>query len=152
MLEQPDIIPVELTEREKQQYGVPGDLAYRLEKEYRYMWCDEAWRLIIVPKGLIYDGASVPRVAWTLSGILPDGLLRAGALVHDYLYMNRGSLPPQYFRKLVQGNWQDCTEIFSRRQCDRLFAQILKEADYPAWKITLAYWAIRTFGWYAWVT
>lgn len=151
-MEQPDITPVELTELEKQQYGVPGDLAYRLEKEYRYMWMTDAWRMIIVPKGLIYDGASVPRIAWTVSGILPDGLLRAGALIHDFLYMNRGSLPPQNFKRLVNGQWETCTEILTRKQCDDLFASVLREADYPAWKIEIAYWAIRAFGWYAWLT
>ena len=36
-------------------------------------------RRILIPKGFVYDGASVPRLVWTLSGILPDGLIRAAA-------------------------------------------------------------------------
>lgn len=43
-----------------------------------------------VPKGFVYDGASIPW--WAYWFILPDGLDREGALIHDWCYVNQGIL------------------------------------------------------------
>jgi len=39
---------------------------------------------ILIPKGFIYDGASVPRVLWPL--LQPDGILLIPAIIHDFGY------------------------------------------------------------------
>ena len=64
-----------------------GEEGYKLVETYSYSWTmpDRLRRAITIPKGFTYDGASVPRLVWTLSGITPDGLIRAAALVHDFI-------------------------------------------------------------------
>lgn len=41
---------------------------------------------VVVPAGFITDGASVPRVVWTLFN--PVGELFEASIIHDYLYAN----------------------------------------------------------------
>jgi len=52
------------------------------------MWSDAANMEIIIPKGFITDGASVPRVLWRLAPPIHATHL-AAAIVHDYLYRCR---------------------------------------------------------------
>lgn len=70
-----------------------ADGTYRLLDTYHYCWdLNGQQSRITVPEGFTYDGASVPRLAWTLSGITPDGLIRAAALIHDWIYNHAGAL------------------------------------------------------------
>lgn len=51
-----------------------------------YMLCQSfSFRDIIVPSGFINDGGSVPRWAWSISGLTPDGPGRAAWVIHDFL-------------------------------------------------------------------
>jgi len=112
---------------------------YRLHGEYGY----EAWIaggapldfVVMIPDGFIWDGASVPRLLWTLSGIRPDGLARAAALVHDYIYRRHAHLsaPP-----------------VTRLMADKLFRYMIREAGGSKWLAFRAYWAVRLFGRAAW--
>lgn len=100
---------------------------------------------LIVLKGFRYDGASVPRIAWTLSGLCPDGLLRAAALVHDILYLQNGfptimTLSPQY--KLAFTNKPNIT----RKDADKLFKKIMLECGVTKWRAQMAYVAVRIGG------
>lgn len=64
-----------------------SDRLYQLFNDYRYIWtlkvreADGSFKdiknRITIPSGLRYDGASVPRFFWTITGIKPDGLQRA---------------------------------------------------------------------------
>src|SRR5690606_37335397 len=94
---------------------------------------------ITVPAGFEHDGASVPRLLWTLSGAAPDGLHRAAALVHDFNYRHRGRLPRGSFQHYLPGParispaglvvydwaWYDCGEPVTRAQADRLFLRMM---------------------------
>jgi hypothetical protein len=60
-----------------------GENTYLLCGKFRYN--NEKYD-ITVPGGFINDGGSVPRWAWSISGLTPDGLARAGYVIHDYLY------------------------------------------------------------------
>lgn len=106
-MQQPDIRPVKES----------GDL-YEVFQDYTY-------QDITVPNGFRYDGATVPRVVWTLIGFLPDGIHRAAALVHDYLYE---------------------TKEFNRVYADKLFLTMLKESGVKSWHANLAYVTVRIFG------
>lgn len=90
--------------------------------------------LITVPKGFIWDGASAP----IRSSVRKDGLIRAAALIHDYLYQNLGRATNAL--------------SFSRKGADKLFRKIMLEAGMSRWKAGKAYWAVRGFGWWAWKT
>lgn len=159
-LEQPLMVPI-------------GPVEYELVEEYTYYWMDAKGRInrIVVPKGTKTDGASVPQFAWSISGIRPDGLIRAAALIHDWIYNNRGNLPDgshtiwnggvdQFFdayyqreqKHLVQmayGHmWIDDGRPFSHRQADKLFAHMMTEAKMKPARVTAAYVSVRLFGWW----
>jgi hypothetical protein len=144
-IDQPNNVPV-------------AERLYRLAQEYIYAWEKQtrtekatAAARIVVPVGFLYDGASVPRVAWTLSGVLPDGLIRAAALVHDWLYRYKGRLPAGSYQYRDQaGNWQDYYAAWSRKDADRLFGRMMREAGMSKRRRRLAYRTVRWFGWWVW--
>ena len=133
-----------------------GERLYELAEGWRYEWLDEdtwEWRRICIPQGYRYDGASVPRKAWTISGLTPDGLIRAAATVHDFIYDHRGAMPEGSCQYSWQGEWRDAQDVvLTRKEADRLFLQILRESGVPARRCWLAYTAVRAFGWTFWNT
>lgn len=85
---------------------------YRLLETYKY-------KDIIVPKGFVTDGASVPRLFW---GIMPPvHRYFLAAVVHDYL--------------LYTGH--------NRRSADRVFGDALKEHGISGVKRWVMYRAVR---------
>jgi hypothetical protein len=102
------------------------------------------WNLVI-PKGFEWDGASVPRFLWSLSGIRPDGLLRAAALVHDYIYRSKGRGVGWDRETGNPLGW-----LFTRKEADVLFYDMIREAGGGWWTAIRAYRAVRMFGWLAW--
>ncbi len=139
--EQPDVRPV------------AKDL-YRVAREYCYCWMlGDVQNRIRIPAGYTHDGASVPRIAWTLSGVRPDGLIRAAALVHDYVYGFAGRLPVgDHEFKRDDGSWAPVQGRWRRRDTDRLFARMMREADVPRFQRRLAYRVVRLFGGFGWNT
>lgn len=117
MLDQPDLRPVKES----------GDM-YRLFTEYKFTFLD---REFCIPKGYQTDGASVPRWAYTLFGFLPDGVQRAAALVHDWLYEHKGELDGEYY---------------TRREADKLFLHHMNLAGLISWKARGAYLVVRLLG------
>lgn len=87
-----------------------------------------------IPKGLIVDGASVPRMCWSF--MPPDGLHRAGAFFHDWGYINKGILPDG--------------PILTRHQCDEAFYNLMVEAGVSEKRAGLAYRGVRIGGWKVW--
>lgn len=140
MLKQPVLIPA-------------NDSQFVLLEEYAYTWQDATQsNQVLVSRGFITDIASVPRFAWTLTGIKPDGLHRAAAVVHDLLYQWRGlpQLPSGALQYWENNQWQNSTTRWTREQCDLLFRQIMTEAGEAPWRIRLMFWAVRMFGGAAW--
>lgn len=138
-MRQPNAVPVHYNGRE----------AYRLEENYSYAWDgpDDCRRAITVPAGFICDLASTPRLSWTLVGILPDGLHRPAALIHDFIYQHGGRLPRGAFGMVKDGVWQDLYwSVWTREEADRLFGRIMREAGVDPDKRRLAYQAVRIFG------
>lgn len=124
MLVQPDIRPIAWRR-------------YRLAEDWSVEWDGETFH---VPEGFEHDGASVPRPAWSLSGLRPDGLLRAAALLHDVFYGCGGELPP---------GWGP-DRLFTRKEADRAFYALMIEAGVPRWRAWVAYRAVRLGGRWSW--
>lgn len=122
MIEQPDVRPIK--ERGK---------IYRLWESYTY-------ENISIPEGFLYDGASVPLLIGALIGFSPDGIHRAAALVHDWIYANKGWVP------LTDGKMRK----FSRKDTDKIFLKILKECGVMHWHVALIYPVVRIFGGLHW--
>ena len=84
-----------------------------------------------VPAGFESDGASVPRLFWTMvCPPLDHHAVRAG-VAHDYIYREQ---PPDWTRK----------------EADKMFLCFLIEDGLPPLQARLAYWGVRLGGWIAW--
>ena len=72
--------------------------------------------IIVIPKGFIFDGASVPKPLWFL--LSPVGLLLVAGLVHDfayrYGYLWQAGAEAQTYTKYVHGGGKhyDWDELF----------------------------------------
>lgn len=85
-------------------------------------------KVTIMP-GFKFDGASIPRLFWTLIGSPFTGKYKRAALLHDALY---------------------AAEIFSRKVCDEIFLQYMKEEKVSWWRRNSMWLAVRAFGGTVW--
>lgn len=142
-----------MTETLKQPHNTPIDSKrYKLVEVYKYttnIYQGVPYK-IVVPKDFIYDGASIPRILWSLSGIRPDGLIRAAALVHDFLYRYRGRLPKGHSYYWDIETWRDSNSGYSRSESDKVFLELMGRAKISKVKRYLAYYAVRLFGRFSW--
>ena len=91
-------------------------------------WClEEEWEGagLRLPKGFCFR-PSIPRIMWPL--VSPLETLTASA-PHDYLYRRRKG---------------------TRQHADRLFALIMRKQGQSEWRVVLAYYTVRAFGWLWW--
>jgi hypothetical protein len=125
-----------------------GGNRYRLVEDYVYAWKKEGVHaMLVVPAGFECDLASVPRILWWY--ISPFDLGSA-VVPHDWIYEHRGHLPAGSHLRLEEGIWVDVGLPWSRRDADRLFGRMMREANLRKRKRRRAYKAVRLFGWRAW--
>lgn len=126
---QPDIRP----------HSESGEARYILNEDYRFSlkYVDGHRRYFKVPKGFLFDGASVPRLFMFLIGLERDGVHRAGSLIHDYIYRNKG---------VIKSNCR-CVFRLTRKQGDQLFYKVNKDRGLKSWHNRIAYLTVRGFGW-----
>lgn len=138
-LEQPDIEP----------YGKK----YILLKDYTYEWKKgNMGRKLVIPKGFIFDLASVPRIFWTISGVTPGRLGWAAPLIHDFLYEHRGKLPEGSYFLFMNDKWVSSSIVWTRRSADKMFCRLMREDGISRFKRRMAYRAVRLGGWTYWNT
>jgi len=143
MFAQPINIPITLPD---------GRDGYILHEDYIYEWeqAGDRWRFV-VPKGFMYDGASVPRLVWTISGITPDGRIRAAATVHDEIYDCKGRIPDGMLYVFRDGKWLEIRgSVWPREEADKIFERIMIESGISPYRAKKAYYAVRAFGWTGW--
>ena len=111
---------------------------YRLNKTWVcVLRLDGQLKRIEIEKGYTYDGATVP---WFLSWVIErDGVHRESALVHDYLYENKGGI-----------EIGDDYLFYNRKDADQIFRECLKAQGLSDWRARLAYYAVRAIGWKWW--
>lgn len=90
---------------------------------------DDAW--VNVPAGYLTDGATVPRIFWSL--LPPMGRYGAAAVVHDQLCEH----PVLY----VKGT----PVAIKRKQVDRIFNEAMKVAHVPRLTRWIMYTAVRAY-------
>lgn len=88
-------------------------------------------KIITVPAGFSYDGASVPRFFWRAVFPPVHAKSRRAALFHDYLY------------RVQPDGW-------TRGEADELFLALLIEDGTSKCRAALAYYGLRVFGGAAW--
>jgi len=110
-------------------------ILYQGQEDYQLV---QAWPVPgydeIIPKGLVVDGASVPRLLWPF--MPPDGLHRGGALFHDWGYIRQGHLQNGM--------------LLTKRQMDQAFYNLMVQAGVSERRAGIAYQAVNHFGYSAW--
>jgi len=93
----------------------------------------------VIPKGFVFDGASVPK--YFRSWLSPTGVLLLGGLCHDFLYKHE---------VLLLAGKKKATSKKTQKWCDQTFRDI--NIDINGFKIINygAYYALRLGGWLAW--
>ena len=100
-------------------YKTLAELSYTTNKYITYT----------VPIGFVTDGASIPKLFWSLVGSPFTGLYRRAALIHDYLY---------------------AIQTTKRSYADKVFLECMKVLKVGWWKRRIMYMAVRTCGWRPW--
>lgn len=95
---------------------------WMLLEDFLHILPDE--RLIFIPKGFIFDFASIPRLAWRL---FPPatGKHRTPALVHDWLCATAAV------------TWKESADIFLNAMCESGVSYLKRYA---------IYWSVRGYG------
>lgn len=153
---QPDIIPIKINKKQ----------LYELRQDWvcYFLLNNKIYKLLIY-KGFIYDGASIPWIVKPLIRVGKDGVHRSGTLFHDLVYMieknkvgrNRyASLNEKCHHKIFEFdglNWNRTELMLSRTECDKLMFEIIKTtplANLRKYKITLMKLGIRLGGGSSW--
>ena len=106
------------------------------------------YRQLLIVSGYHYDGASVPRIAWTPTGIQRDGEIRAASLAHDALYRGAGGRTSQHGVMLVNENGNKV--LVSRAEADWVFREFMLFGGCKKSQCRRAYLAVRIFGGLYW--
>lgn len=61
-----------------------------LMTDYYFKYEDKVVR---IPKGFIWDGATIPRFLWSILGVTPFGWANPASLKHDWIYYLEGKMP-----------------------------------------------------------
>lgn len=109
---------------------------------------DGQYRQLLIAKGYAYDGASVPRLAWTITGIQRDGEIRAASLAHDALYRGAGGEIPQKSVMLVNENGNKIR--VSRAEADWVLREFMIFGGCEKRFARRAYMVVRLFGFMYW--
>jgi len=107
----------------------PKDNRYKLTHDIVYVYKNKE---MIVPKGMLTDGASIPRIFWTLVGSPYQPRHLKAAIIHDYLYLKH------------EGKRK------ARKEADDLFYCILREDGVNKVRSWLMWAALRTAAWFYW--
>lgn len=101
---------------------------FRLLEPYNY-------GAISIPAGYEWDGATIPRFAWSIIGYYPMGKMAEPSLVHDWIYVNKGNLNGV---------------TFTRKESDDLFYTHMIAAGVEPKAAKRMYRIVRIFGFYYW--
>lgn len=133
----PIIKPVRIPTKDKGFFGglwlwLTGTRQWEFNKDWYFVIDDVEY---VIPKGFVFDGASIPKAMWAI--ISPTGVLLIGATIHDYMYQN-GKL-------LMRGKRKE--RIVTRREADRIFRQVSIEVNGFSIVNWMAWAGVRLFGW-----
>lgn len=108
---------------------------YHKANSYGHVQLDKDWcfhidnRTIWIPCGYICDGASIPRIFWSIIGSPFDPINIVGAWPHDYLYL---------------------THLVDKNTTDEVAFQVWQQAGMRLRKARVMWFAVNKFAGFAW--
>ena len=148
-MEMPKLIPIPIRTKDKP----IGIRIWRWITSIRKWELIEDWKhklpddepVIVIPRGFVFDGASIPRPLWGL--LSPTGLLLIPGLIHDFAYRY------DYLWALdSEGSVYKYKEGSGQATWDSLFRRVGVDVNGIALIDTLAWFALATFGRWAWMS
>ncbi|MFQ5946498.1 MAG: DUF1353 domain-containing protein [Anaerolineae bacterium] len=110
-------------------------------EEWSYILPDNTQ--VVIPGGFVFDGASIPRLFWSI--LSPVGLLLIPGLIHDYAYKF-----DELLSRNSAGELENYMENAGRHYWDRLFRDVAIQVN-GFWVINhIAWLALVAFGCFAW--
>jgi hypothetical protein len=100
-------------------------------------------RVVVIPKGFVFDGASIPKPLWFI--LSPVGLLLIGGLIHDFAYRYS-----YLWIKNKDGNIEKWVYATDRISYDLLFLDVNLQVNGMILVDHLASFLLAMFGWIAW--
>ena len=91
--------------------------------------CKRYEKTFVAERGFICDGASIPRIFWTVMGHPFDYRWRSASILHDWFYRRGG---------------------VTRKQADKIFYDGLRYKGVRKTKAWAMYLAVRVGGFFAW--
>jgi len=138
-MKMPSLKPIRIPTKDKGFFGAIWlwlwvNRKWELTEDWEYSLEGKKYR---VPKGFVFDGASVPK--YFQSWLSPMGILLLAGLIHDYGYKYAGLL-------------SDSGELESKTQkeLDIIFREVAIETNGFFFLNWIAYLALRIFGWFVW--
>ena len=98
--------------------------------------------IIIAKRGFKSDLASIPRLFWVI--IASFELSLVAPIMHDLIYRCGGNVIPP------DGEVTPAGRLFSRKDADDLFLELMTRSKVAYWKRNVAYLAVRAFGQSSW--
>ncbi len=111
------------------QYKIEEYTAYTFKTLAELSYTTNKGIIHIVPINFITDGASIPKLFWSIIGSPFTGLYKKPSLIHDELYSS---------------------QKFKRKYADRVFYDGMKDKGVSFWKRKVMYFAVRSCGWKPW--
>lgn len=103
----------------------------------------------IIPRGFIFDGASIPRLFWNM--LSPSGYLFIAGLLHDFLYKYQFAYIYSMVQSLDGCERRLIKQWFDQKQSDQKFEELADKICVGAHFFTkVAYISLRGFGFVAW--
>lgn len=109
-----------------------GRNSWIVKKEFKYIIDGDPLKTVIVPKGFITDGASVPRLFWSL--IPPWGSYGQAVVLHDFLIESRCYID------------NGMRIMISRKEADLIFNDAMKELGVGNLIRSTMFCAVRCYG------
>jgi len=139
----PSMTPIPLIDRDANYFSrvcswLFKSVKWRLDKDYCiFVPGMQCW--IRVPKGFIFNGASIPRPLWPF--LAPTGILFLPSLLHDFGYKYQCLLGIESTILLQSAN---------RAQFDKVFRSLSIEVNRLKVVSNIAWGFLYLFGWKAW--
>ena len=137
----PNMVPIPIPTKGKGFWGgiwiwIMVSRTWEITKDFQYSIDGENY---VIPRGFIFDGASVPKFLRTW--LSPMGVLLIGGLIHDYSYK---------YTVLLKKGKKNTSHVMTQKQADQTFRDINIEVNGFRFINCLAYYALRLGGFMAW--